>query len=141
MSGGLSLIEPRADLKPTYISRGIGLPKGFVPHSTFWLVSDDSELIGVSNLRHKLTPRLEREGGNISYGVRPSKRRRGYASVMLALTLEQAKAGRLSRVLVTCGKNNVASARVIIKNGGKLESEEYISERHEVIQRYWIELN
>lgn len=55
-------------------SRGIGIPEGFVSHSTFWLVSDERELVGVSNLRHALTPRLLREGGNVGYGIRPSKR-------------------------------------------------------------------
>ena len=40
-------------------SRGIGLPEGFVPNSTFWLVDGD-EVVGVSNLRHALTPKLRR---------------------------------------------------------------------------------
>jgi len=121
-------------------SRGIGIPEGFVPHSTFWLVSDERELVGVSNLRHALTPRLLREGGNVGYGIRPSKRGNGYASLLLKLTLEKAGATGLDRVLLTCGKGNVASARVIVKNGGVLDSEEYIEERKEIIQRYWIDL-
>ncbi len=36
-------------------ARGEGIPHGFVPHSTYWLVRDDIEVIGVSNLRHALT--------------------------------------------------------------------------------------
>jgi predicted acetyltransferase len=59
-------------------SRGVGLPEGFVAHSTFWLVRNGAEVVGVSNLRHVLTPALRREGGNIGFGIRPSARRRGF---------------------------------------------------------------
>ncbi len=117
-------------------SRGIGIPEGFVPHSTYCLVTDEQELVGVSNLRHALTPRLLREGVNVGYGIRPSKRDNGYASLLLKLTPERTGARGLDRVLLTCGKDNVASARVIMKNGGILDSEEFIEERNEVVQRY-----
>ena len=53
-------------------SRGEGIPAGFVPHSTFWLVLDGTTVVGVSNLRHRLTDSLRRDGGHIGYGVRPS---------------------------------------------------------------------
>ena len=56
-------------------ARGEGIPEGFVPHSTYWLVRDGSEVIGVSNLRHRLTKALRFEGGHIGYGVRPTARR------------------------------------------------------------------
>jgi predicted acetyltransferase len=121
-------------------TKGIGLPDGFVPHSTYWLVRGHDEIVGVSNLRHSLTPQLLREGGNIGYGIRPSVRGSGLGREILRLTLDKARALGLSRVLVTCGKQNLASARVILANGGVLESASYVSEREEVVQRYWIEL-
>lgn len=55
--------------------RGEGIPPGFVPHSTCWLVDDRDEVVGVANLRHRLTERLRVEGGHIGYGVRPSAQR------------------------------------------------------------------
>src|SRR5687768_9146250 len=67
-------------------ARGEGLPPGFVPYSTYWLVND-SQVVGVANLRHSLTDALRRVGGNIGYGVRPSARRRGFASELLRCTL------------------------------------------------------
>ena len=120
---------------------GIGLPDGFVPHSTFWLVKDGKQIVGVSNLRHQLTPALEREGGNIGYGVRPSERQKGYGTVLLTKTLERAKTKRLSRALITCGKNNIGSVQIILHNGGVLDSEEFLSDREEIVQRYWIKLS
>ena len=55
-------------------AKGENLMPGFVPHSTYWLVSD-MEIVAVSNLRHKLNEKLLKEGGHIGYGVRPSSRK------------------------------------------------------------------
>ena len=41
---------------------------------------------------------------------------------------------------MTCGKQNQGSSKIILGNGGVLESEEFIAERSEVVQRYWIEI-
>jgi predicted acetyltransferase len=121
-------------------SRGEGLPAGFVPHSTFWLVRDGREVLGVSNLRHRLTPRLRVEGGNIGYGVRPSARRQGHATRLLRGTLERARGLGLDRALLTCAKGNAGSVATIRRCGGVFESEEFIASRNEVVQRYWIDL-
>ncbi len=123
------------------LKAGRGLPAGFVSHSTYWLVRAGKQIVGVSNLRHRLTPKLEREGGHIGYGVRPSERQKGYGTVLLAKTLERARAEGLTRVLITCGKSNIGSVRVILRNGGVFDSEEFIPEREEIVQRYWIQLN
>lgn len=122
-------------------SEGRGLPEGFVPHSTYWLVRDGKQIVGVSNLRHRLTSKLEREGGNIGYGVRPSERRKGYGTLLLAKTLEKARTKELDRVLITCAKKNVGSVQMIRRNEGVFDSEEFILEREEIVQRYWIELS
>ena len=119
-------------------SRGVGVPEGFVPHSTFWLVRGGSEVVGVSNLRHTLTPRLLREGGTIGYGIRPTARGQGLGTEILRLTLREAVAIGHAEALVTCDASNAASARVIVRNGGVLESEIYIEERGVYLQRYWI---
>jgi len=121
-------------------SMGIGVPEGFVANSSYWLVQNDSEIVGVSNLRHALTPDLRIEGGHIGYGVRPSLRGRGFGSEILRQTLSRAKSLGLTKVLLTCGKDNTASAKVILVNGGILESEAYYPPRNEVLQKYWIDL-
>lgn len=119
-------------------SRGIGLPDGFVAHSTFWLVEDDTHVVGVSNVRHTLTPSLLREGGHIGYGIRPRARGRGFGTEILRGSLRRAREIGIRDVLVTCAADNVPSARVIRHNGGVLESEAFVPERNEVVQRYWI---
>ena len=85
-------------------SRGEGLREGFVANSTFLLIEDGKEVVGVSNLRHELTPKLEIEGGHIGYGIRPGKRKKGYATYLLQESLKEAKKLGIERALVTCDK-------------------------------------
>jgi predicted acetyltransferase len=119
---------------------GSEIPKGFVAHETFWLVDPEDRVVGVSNLRLTLTERLRKEGGHIGYGIRPSARRRGYATLILALTLAKARERGIQSALVTCDKSNVGSARTILRNGGRLESEQLSEDGTDIKQRYWIPL-
>lgn len=119
-------------------SRGLGLPDGFIAHSTYWLVEHRTNVVGVCNIRHTLTPALLREGGHIGYGIRPSARARGLGTEILRQSLRRARDLGIADVLVTCGQSNVASARAIIRNGGVLDSEVFLPDRGEVVQRYWI---
>ena len=118
---------------------GVEVKPGFVNHSTFWLIDEKRTLLGVANLRHQLTPRLEKDGGHIGYGVRPSVRGQGHATRLLSLTLLEAKRNGINRALLTCDKQNIASSKVILKNGGSLDAE-YDDENGITKQRYWIEI-
>ena len=120
--------------------RGEGIPTGFVPHSTYWLVRNGEEVVGVSNLRHRLTDALRLEGGHVGYGIRPSARRLGFATELLRHTLDRARAMKLPEVLLTCSKSNEPSVRTILRNGGVFMSEGLIPSRGDVIQRYRISL-
>ncbi|QYR19327.1 GNAT family N-acetyltransferase [Paenibacillus sp. sptzw28] len=113
--------------------------ENWVPHSTYWLLNEADSIVAAVNIRHKLNQKLINNGGHIGYGVRPSQRRKGYASLLLSLALLQTKTMELSRVLVVCDKGNTGSERTIIKNGGKFESE-FTEENGNVVRRFWIEL-
>lgn len=138
------LEEVRRDF-PGFVHRvrqwehGLRSPPDGVPTSIFLLMSG-SHILGECSLRHRLTDSLRDDGGHISYGVRPSERGKGYATHMLMLVLEKARLRGLKRVLLTCDKDNTASARVIQKNGGILDSEGISQRRGKAIQRFWIEL-
>ena len=121
-------------------AKGIGMTKDYVPHETFWLVADDSEVVAVSNLRHHLTESSRKDGGHIGYGVRPSARRKGYATNILAETLKKANQRGITKALVTCHKSNQGSVKTILKNGGVLDSVEFMEDHNEIMQRYWINI-
>jgi|GEM_PF-157516 len=120
-------------------SRGEGMPDWFVPQHTCWLVRA-GRLLGEIRLRQWLTPPLENFGGHIGYVIRPSEWGKGYGTRMLALALEKARALGLPRVLLTCDDENIASARVIEKNGGVLDSRGVSPIDGKPTRRYWIVL-
>lgn len=96
----------------------------------------DGKIVGMVNIRHYLNDFLLNHGGHIGYCILPSERGKGYSNKQCGLALQFLKALNVTRVLITCDKNNVASAKTIIKNGGLLENE--INEDGKVYQRYWI---
>ena len=105
------------------ISKGIGLEDGFVECSVYWIVNKSNRILGAVDIRHRLNENLLYGGGHIGYGVRPSERRKGYATKMLSLALKVCETIEIPNVLITCSKNNIGSAKTIIKNGGILGSE------------------
>lgn len=119
--------------------KGSNLPEGWVPDSTYWLVNHDRRIVGAVNIRHQLTERLLNSGGHIGYGIRPSDRRKGYATKLLALSLEKAKELGLNKVLVVCDKTNLGSLKVIVNNGGTPDSD-FIEDNGNTIKRFWINL-
>lgn len=113
--------------------------EGLVPDSTFFCFDGKRNLmVGAMNNRHDLNDYLLKYGGHIGDGIRPSERRKGYATEMIRLALEECRKLGLTRVLMTCDKNNIGSAKSIIRNGGILENE--VLEEGSIKQRYWIAL-
>ena len=112
---------------------------GWVNCSTYFGCVDGS-IVGMLQIRHELNDNLLNTGGHIGYGVRPSERRKGYASAMLDIALDRCKQLNIPKVLITCRKENIASAKTIIKGGGILENE-FVKEDGGVISRYWIDIN
>lgn len=110
-----------------------------VPDSTFFCLDREWDIfVGAVNIRHYLNGRLLLSGGHIGDGVRPSERRKGVATKMIALALEECRKLGIDRVLMVCDKDNIGSAKSIRNNGGVLENE--IEEDGVVQQRYWIDL-
>ena len=112
---------------------------GRVPDSTFFCLDKERDIfVGAVNIRHYLTEAMLLNGGHIGDGVRPSERRKGIATQMIALALDECKKLGIYRVLMVCDKDNIGSAKSIQKNGGVLENEVIVDGVTE--QRYWIEL-
>ena len=72
-----------------------------VPDSVFFLLDEDqNRLLGAVNIRHYLNETLMKEGGHIGDGIRPSERRKGYATEMIRLALIECKKLGIDRVLM-----------------------------------------
>ena len=127
------------DIEKYAQSLEIKKPEGeFVPDSTFFCLDMERNIfVGAVNIRHRLNDRLLLSGGHIGDGIRPSERGKGLGSKMVALALEECDKLGIKRVLMCCNKDNIASAKTIIKNGGVLENE--IADNGVIEQRYWIE--
>ena len=95
-------------------------------------------MVGAVNIRHYLNEALLLNGGHIGDGVRPSERRKGIATKMIALALEECRKLGIEKVLMVCDKENIGSAKSIQLNGGILENE--VAVDGIVEQRYWISL-
>ena len=117
---------------------GVNLPKGWVSDSTYWLLNEERRLIGAVNIRHQLTDLLLKRGGHIGYGIRPSDRRKGYATKLLALSIDKAKELGIRKILVVCDKDNIGSLKTIIKNNGFPDTD-FIEGDGNIIKRFWIE--
>ena len=119
---------------------GADLPLDRVGEDKYWLADEEKTyFIGEIAIRHRLNDVLARRGGHIGYGVRYSEWNRGYGTKMLELALEKAKERHISPVLITCNDDNLASARVMEKNGFVLGDKIIVSEDgHDFLtRRYW----
>ena len=113
-------------------------PKINVPTTTYFAFVGN-KIVGNIQVRHYLNDYLRSTYGHIGYAVRPSERRKGYATQMLALALEKCGEFGIDEVLISCDKTNTASVKTILKNGGLLENE-FIEDNGNIAQRYWITL-
>ena len=91
--------------------------------SLTYLCFDEARLIGLLNIRYELPKNLSEKYGDIGYGVRPSERRKGYATAMLRHALFICKEKGLKQVTLGCYKDNFASVATIKRNGGILFAE------------------
>ena len=121
------LADPTAFVGFTQRLRDLALtgtprPEGKVPETILWWV-DGEEYLGRLSIRHELTDLLREFGGHIGYVVRPSARRQGNASAMLAVALPIARVLGIDPALLTCDADNAGSRRVIESNGGVFEDQ------------------
>ncbi len=100
----------------------------------------DNRMVGCMQVHHVLNERMKNYTGHVGYSVRPSERRKGYATRMLAKAKDYLSSFGFSEIVVSCVPENEASRRTILSNGGELIETVYMKEDHVNLERYSIKL-
>ena len=87
---------------------------------TFFAVNESNKIVGIIDLRHTLNDFLK-DFGNCGYSVRPSERKKGYATDMLRQILKVAKESGMDELHLSVERDNESSIRTIKSNGGIYE--------------------
>ena len=114
-------------------------PEGRVPSTQYCLHFQD-RIVACVRLRSHLTPQLAIEGGHIGYDVRPSARGQGFGTTILREVLPYARRLGLERVLLTAYADNLASQKIIERNGGIFMKETNSTTPGRPMRQYWIAL-
>ena len=105
-------------------SRGEGLPEGYVPETILFLWHE-GQIVGQFRIRHFLCESLRTGAGHIGYFIAKPWRGRGFGTEGLRLTLEKAREIiPEDEIFLRVNRDNPASLRVMLKNGGRIVSED-----------------
>lgn len=104
--------------------KGENLPEGYVPE-TFLFLWEEDEIVGQFRIRHFLCESLRTGAGHIGYFIKKEFRGKGYGTEGLRLTLQMAR-GIIpeDEFYLRVNKDNPASLRVMLKNGGYIKAED-----------------
>ncbi len=111
----------------------------------YWFMEDD-KIIGSGGIR--LNPEIDEYidiyCGHIFYQINPSKRGKGYGTILCKKLLEKMKELGYKEVIITCYEPNIGSIRIIEKVSGKLietvEGEKSEKHNSSKIRRYKINI-
>ena len=92
----------------------------WVVTDTFFALDEKDSIVGIIDFRHELNGFLI-DFGNTGYSVRPSERRKGYATEMLHQLLDVARNSGLNSLQLSVERSNEPSVKTIVKNGGVYE--------------------
>lgn len=137
ISGGVGLEQ--AENYEDWLSCKYTPHYGRVKERVFLAFDEQNNLVGISDIRLEENDFIKTYAGQIGYSICPSQRKKGYATELLRLTLKKAAHLGYNKILITCNETNIASAKVIEKNGGILEK---IIPHHGFpnVKRYYIDL-
>lgn len=101
----------------------------------------DGKMVGCFQVHNILNERMARYTGNVGYSVRPSERRKGYATKMLARAKDFLSSFGFEEIYVACLPENEGSKRTILANGGEYSETVYLEEDGVYLERYRIRLH
>ena len=111
-----------------------------LPATTYISVREsDDVVVGTIQLRHYLNEEFEANGsGHVGFAIRPTERGKGYGKQQLLLVLEEARKLNISKIMLGCYEDNIASSKTILSCGGVFERE--VIEDGKKTNVYWIDV-
>ena len=102
------------------MAKGINLPEGFIPCTTYWVMLDD-KIIGLANIKHYLNYFLRKKGGHIGLSLAKNYRNKGLGLRVTKLLIEKARNEfGIEDILLTNEPKNIASRKLCEKLGAEL---------------------
>ena len=114
-------------------SRGVGLPKDWIPFTTYVLYVDDVP-VGYGRIRHSSSEYLETVvgAGNLGYGISKEYRGKGYGDILFKELLKKCKEHGYNEIKLFLLKTNEATVKIMMKNGGKIIGD-FKKEKHIIL--------
>ena len=106
----------------------------------YFFAIENDKIVGHGSIR--INPEINNDYeiyGHIMYGVVPSKRKKGYGTIICKLLLEKAKDLGFKNVIITCNKENIGSNKIVKYNNGIL-LETVIDKENNNINRYKVKI-
>ncbi len=83
--------------------------------SDFYFLFNNADLIGMGEIRHNLKPLGAQTIGHIACGIRPSKRKQGYALKFVECMIDKLKEDEIEEVIVCHYSENNITPKIIEK--------------------------
>ena len=105
-------------------SKGKELLEGYIPQTTYFLYIDKIP-VGYGRIRHSSSEYLETVvgAGNLGYAVSKQYRGKGYGNLLFEELLNKCKDFGYSKIKLFPHKDNEATVKIMLKNGGKIMGE------------------
>ena len=107
--------------KENNYSKGKELPEGWIPATTYFLYIDEIP-VGYGRIRHSSSEYLENVvgAGNLGYAISKHYRGKGYGDLLFKELLSKCKEFGYSEIKLFPYKDNEATVRIMLKNGGEI---------------------
>ena len=102
-------------------SRGVDLPEGWIPSTTYFLYVDDVP-VGYGRVRHSSSEYLETVvgAGNLGYGIAKEYRGKGYGNILFQELLKKCREFGYKEIKLFPMKSNEPTVKIMLKNGGQI---------------------
>lgn len=106
-------------LSEDYIKEEININLELGTTTKRYILYVDNYPVGEVGIRTTQNDFWKNKGSQIFYKIRKSERGKGYGNIILSLALKEAAKLGFKQIRINCDNNNIASKKIILKNGGK----------------------